>query len=95
MSSEKEFETHNHYSASLSSTHVFNETRIQIPFLNAQGTGLTSQDHVTFGEAVVKDQLFAEVFMVQHGWSTDGVYYDGVLGLGPKNGNSSLFLGTE
>ena len=42
---------------------------------------------------MVKDQLFAEVFMVQHGWSTDGVYYDGVLGLGPKNGNSSM--GTE
>jgi saccharopepsin len=93
MSLEKEFENHTHYNSSLSSTHVFNETRIQIPFVNARGTGLTSQDDVTLGEAVVKDQLFAEAFMVEHAWSTNGVYYDGVLGLGPKNGNSSM--GTE
>jgi hypothetical protein len=90
MSPEKEFENHNHYNSSLSSTHVTNETHIQIPFLNALGTGLTSQDHVTLGGVKVEDQLFVEVFMVSHGWSTDEVYWDGILGLGAKNGNSSM-----
>jgi hypothetical protein len=31
--------------------------------------------------------------MVRHGWSTEEVYWDGILGLGAKNGNSSM--GTE
>lgn len=93
MSPEKEFENHNHYNSSLSSTHVFNETRIQIPFLNALGSGLTSQDHITIGVVTVADQLFAEVYMVRHGWSTGEVYWDGVLGLGATKGNSSM--GTE
>jgi saccharopepsin len=90
MSPEAEFENHTHYDNTLSSTYTANSTRVTIPFLNVLGTGLTSRDHVTLGGVEVEDQLFAEVFRIKHGWSTNGVYYDGILGLGAKHGNSTM-----
>ncbi|GLJ15392.1 hypothetical protein SUGI_0252630 [Cryptomeria japonica] len=72
---------HSKYKSGLSSTFQVNGTTFQIQYGSGAVAGYLSQDHVTAGNLVVRDQVFAEVTR-EPGLTFLSAKFDGILGLG-------------
>jgi len=74
--------SHPKYTSSSSSTYVKNGTDFNIMYGSGPVSGFVSQDSVTVGTVVVKDQLFAEITNVKGlGMAYSLGKFDGILGL--------------
>jgi len=74
------FNFHSKYDHSKSSTYTKNGTKFAIQYGSGSLTGFVSQDAVTIGSAVVKDQLFAEA-TVEPGLAFKLGKFDGIMGM--------------
>lgn len=72
---------HSKYKASQSSSYSVNGKPFSIQYGSGSVSGYLGQDHVTAGELVVKDQVFAEVTQ-EPGLTFLAAKFDGILGLG-------------
>ncbi|KAF2071097.1 hypothetical protein CYY_007583 [Polysphondylium violaceum] len=71
---------HTKYNSALSSSYVANGTTFSIQYGSGAMQGFVSQDTVTVGSLVVKDQLFAEA-TAEPGLAFVFAKFDGILGL--------------
>lgn len=75
---------HHKYYSSKSSTYVANGEKFSIQYGTGSLTGFLSQDWVTLGGQVIKNQVFAEATM-QPGITFLAAKFDGILGLAFQN----------